>query len=288
MPGPVLAALLTCLPLTMMIIASWMSVMLSDLVCWSSLGKLNCFGMDANVQFGPTCTSPSVGPFHSGTLHGLRQGLLSTLADTYGLFFANTHMLRSPGDLVTHIPWNSESRHSQVDNILVPLGFHVLGDGAYSAMLPVASDHKAVVLDVAISANAKRRGFRGSQKFGYLPKLPRLLPDPDLFDIDTPTGVIYSSDVLSKICAVETPPLVNGFGTGFVPLDGFAESVGAVARRHGSYARFAFPRPSGGSSELERLRRIEPDRLTGTSDPCSRNRFGASVDRRGGRNLMHI
>ena len=259
MPGPVPSALLTSLPLTMMIITSWMSVTLSAPVCWSSLGKLKIVvGMDANVKFGPTCASPSVGPFHSGTLHGLRQGLLSTLADTYGLFFANTHMLRSPEDLVTHIPWNSQSRHSQIDYILVPQGFQVLGDGAHSALLPVASDHKAVILDVAISANAKGRGFRGSQKFWYLPKLPRLLPDPDLFDTETPTEVIYCSDVLSKICAVETPPLVNEFGTGLVPLDGFAESVGAVARRHGSYARFAFPRQSG-SSDLERLRRIEPD-----------------------------
>ena len=136
----------------------------------------NCFvGMDANAQFGPTCTSPSVGPFLSGTLHGLRQGLLSTLADTYGPFFANTHMLRFPEDLVIHIPWNSQSRHShsQIDYILVPNGFQVSGDGAYSAMLPVASDHKAVVLNVAISANAKRMAFRGSQKFWYLPPSPR-------------------------------------------------------------------------------------------------------------------
>ena len=28
--------------------------------------------------------------------------------------------------------------------------------------------------------------------------------------------------------------------------------------------------------------------LTGTSGPCSRNKFGASADRRGGRKLMHI
>ena len=220
----------------------------------------NCFvGMDANVQFGPTCTSPSVGPFHSGTSHGLRQGLLSALADTHGLFFANTHALRSPEDLITHIPWNSESRHSQIDYILVPHSFQVLGDGAYSAMLPIASDHKAVVLDVGLSAQAKKKSFRGSQKFWYLPKIPRHL-NPELFDTNTPTEVIYSSDVLSRVCAVETPPLLNEFGAGLIPLDGFAESVGAAARRHGSYARFSFPRPLGGSSELERLRRIEPDR----------------------------
>ena len=128
-----------------------------------------------------------------------------------------------------------------------------------SAMLPVTSDRKAVVIDVAISANVKRRGSEALRNYGIFPNSPGCFLTLICSTLIPHTEVIYSSDVLSKICAVETPPLVNEFGTGLVPLDGFAESVGAVARRHGSYARFAFPRQLG-SSGLERLMRIEPDR----------------------------
>ena len=174
MPGPVPSALLTCLSLTMMIITSWMSVMRSAFVCWSSLGKLKLFcwhGCQRSIQTHLRITLGWPFPFRYAPWASTK-GLLSTLADTYGLFFANTHMLCSPEDLVTHIPWNSQSRHSQIDHILVPQGFQALGDGAHSAMLPVASDHKVVVLDVAISANVKRSGFRGSQKLGIFPNSP--------------------------------------------------------------------------------------------------------------------
>ena len=117
-------------------------------------------------------------------------------------------------------------------------------------MLPVASDHKAVVLDVAISANAKRRGFRVFQKFGTCLNSPVISILGCLILTPRPRSSILQMCFLRYV-PKRTPALVNEFGTGLVPLDGFAESVGAVARRHGSYARFSFPRPSGGSSELE-------------------------------------